>query len=143
MHWVSVSIGGSALISVQFLSSSSALLLSMAGLGIAWASILSMPYAMIAAVVPTERIGYYMGLFNVFVVIPQIVGSITLGLFAKVVFKGSEMPMIVAAGVSMLIGAAVMALVRNPAGADAAPTTDPIFTSDSSSRGSDSHQYSK
>lgn len=79
MHVVCLAIGGAALISVGWIGQKEWLLLPMAGVGIAWASILSMPYAMLSNCLPPEKMGFYMGIFNYFIVLPQIVIALGMG----------------------------------------------------------------
>ncbi len=79
------------------------LLLPMIGVGFAWASILSIPYALLAGALPTNKMGYYMGVFNFFIVLPQMVASVTLGFFTKHVFNGNAALTLVLGGVSMII----------------------------------------
>ena len=79
------------------------LLLSMVGVGIAWASILSVPYAMLAGALPANKMGYYMGVFNFFIVIPQVVAGLILGFFTKNVFHGEAVYTLVLGGCSMII----------------------------------------
>src|SRR5262245_12188593 len=76
VHLIALVCGGIGLISVYFITSKWLLFASMAGVGIAWASILSMPYVMLSTAVPPARMGVYMGVFNLFIVIPQIVESL-------------------------------------------------------------------
>lgn len=86
-HLICLTLGGLGLISV-FFTDKNMLLLSMVGVGIAWTSILSIPYAMLTGSLPTNKIGYYMGIFNFFIVIPQIVAASILGLLVSTLFKG-------------------------------------------------------
>ncbi|WP_034921031.1 MFS transporter, partial [Gillisia sp. CAL575] len=74
-HLLALCAGGIGLISIYFLSDKTGLLLAMVGVGIAWASILSIPYAMLSGSLPSNKMGYYMGVFNFFIVIPQIVAA--------------------------------------------------------------------
>jgi maltose/moltooligosaccharide transporter len=87
------------------------LLLSMAGVGIGWATILSMPYAMLADSIPPAKMGFYMGVFNFFIVLPQIVASALLGPVVKHFFNGHALPAVVTGGVSLLVAAAALSLV--------------------------------
>ncbi len=87
------------------------LLISMAGVGIGWATILSMPYAMLADAIPAKKMGFYMGVFNFFIVLPQIVASAVLGPLVKHVFGGHALPAVVTGGVSLLAAAAALSLV--------------------------------
>jgi maltose/moltooligosaccharide transporter len=79
------------------------LLVPMLGVGIAWASILSVPYAMLAGSLPSNRMGYYMGVFNFFIVLPQMVAGVTLGFFTKHLFNNNSALTLVLGGVSMII----------------------------------------
>lgn len=78
------------------------LLLPMIGIGFAWASILSIPYAMLAGALPTNKMGYYMGVFNFFIVLPQMLASVTLGFFTKQVFGGNSALTLVLGGFAMI-----------------------------------------
>ena len=89
------------------------LLVSMLGVGIAWAAILAMPYAILSAALPASKMGVYMGIFNATITIPQIVAGITGGLILKYVVGGSSVSMLVVAGVSMLLAAISVAFVQD------------------------------
>lgn len=80
-----------------------ALLVPMLGIGIAWASILSVPYAMLAGALPSDKMGYYMGVFNFFIVLPQMVAGVTLGFFTKHLFNNQAILTLVLGGISMII----------------------------------------
>ena len=75
----------------------------MIGVGIAWASILAMPYAMLAGAVPSNKMGYFMGVFNFFIVIPQMVAATILGFMVSRIFGGEPIYALVVGGVSMII----------------------------------------
>jgi maltose/moltooligosaccharide transporter len=102
-HLLCLVAGGLGLISIYFIQDPKMLLLSMVGVGIAWASILSVPYAMLAGALPWNKMGYYMGVFNFFIVIPQMVAGVTLGFFTKTVFNDQPVYTLVLGGVSMII----------------------------------------
>jgi maltose/moltooligosaccharide transporter len=108
-HAVCLAIGGLSLASTFFIHDKYLLLVPMLGVGVAWASILTMPYAILVAALPPNRMGYYMGLFNFFIVIPQIVSGLVLGWFTKHMFGNHAVLTLVLGGVSMVI-AAVLAL---------------------------------
>jgi maltose/moltooligosaccharide transporter len=108
-HAVCLAIGGLSLMSVFFIHDKHLLMIPMLGVGLAWASVLTMPYAILAAALPPNRMGYYMGLFNFFVVIPQVVSGLVLGWFTKHMFGNHAVFTLVLGGVSMVI-AAVLAL---------------------------------
>jgi maltose/moltooligosaccharide transporter len=93
----------------------------MVGVGVAWASILSMPYAMLANVLPPARMGFFMGVFNFFIVLPQILAATALGPVVEHLLGGRPIIAVVLGGVSMLLAALALALV--PAGAGAVETT--------------------
>ncbi len=99
------------------------LLVSMAGVGVGWAGILSMPYALLANGIPASRMGFYMGVFNFFIVLPQILAATVLGPIGAGAFHGRAMPAVFAGGVSMLVAALALAWVKpgqEPAGAPVA-----------------------
>ena len=104
-HSISLVFGGLGLISYYFISDPNYLFLSMAGIGVAWASILSMPYAILTDSLPSNKMGYYMGVFNFFIVIPQLVAASILGFMVVNFFDGEAILAIVAGGVSMLLAA--------------------------------------
>jgi maltose/moltooligosaccharide transporter len=112
-HLFALSCGGLGLISMYFISEPAYLWISMVGVGIAWASILSIPYAMLSASLPAEKMGYYMGVFNFFIVIPQILAATILGFFLKQVFHGETIYILVAGGVSMIIAGLLCLLVHD------------------------------
>jgi maltose/moltooligosaccharide transporter len=115
VHMVCLLIGGASLISMYFISSKLMMLVPMVGVGIAWASVLTMPYAILAGALPAKRMGYYMGLFNFFVVIPQIVAGLVLGPLVMQVFGGRPVQALVVGGVCMMIGGVLTMLVRDKA----------------------------
>ena len=91
------------------------LMLPMIGVGLAWASILTMPYAILAGALPASRMGYYMGLFNFFVVIPQIVSGLLLGFFTKHLFGGHAIFTLVLGGACMVLAALLTLFVTDNA----------------------------
>ena len=102
-HLICLTLGGLGLISYYFITDPDYLLLSMAGVGIAWASILSIPYAMLTGALPANKMGYYMGVFNFFIVIPQIVAASILGFMLVTFFNGEPIYALVVGGISMII----------------------------------------
>ena len=102
-HMLCLMAGGLGLISIYFIQDPKLLLLSMVGVGVAWASILSVPYAMLAGALPSNKMGYYMGVFNFFIVIPQVVAGLILGFFTTHFFHGESVLTLVLGGVSMMI----------------------------------------
>jgi len=115
VHAVCLAIGGVSLASIYLISDKNGLILPMIGIGIAWASILTMPYAILAGSLPAKRMGYFMGLFNFFVVIPQIVSGALLGQVNKHLFGGHAVFTLVLGGVCMLIAAGLTLLVTDKA----------------------------
>jgi maltose/moltooligosaccharide transporter len=101
-HLLALCAGGVGLISVYFIGDKQMLILPMLGVGIAWASILSMPYAMLSGALPAAKMGYYMGVFNFFVVIPQIVAATILGFVIKQFFHNEPIYALIIGGVSMI-----------------------------------------
>jgi maltose/moltooligosaccharide transporter len=112
IHTVCLACGGLGLVSVMFIRTPEVLLISMVGVGIAWASILSMPYAMLAGSLPPERTGVYMGIFNFFIVIPQIVAALGFGWVMSSLLGNNRLYGVVAGGVAMLIAALLTMRVR-------------------------------
>ena len=112
-HMIGLLCGAVGLLSVFFVSTPSGLLISMIGIGIAWASILSMPYAILVGSLPEGKMGYYVGVFNFFIVIPQIVASIILGFILKHVFSDQTIYAFVIGGVSMVVAAVLCLLVKD------------------------------
>ena len=101
-HMICLTLGGLGLISVYFIPDPQWLLLSMVGVGIAWASILAMPYAILTGVLPAEKMGYFMGVFNFFIVIPQIVAATILGFLVSYLFNGEAIFALIIGGISMI-----------------------------------------
>jgi maltose/moltooligosaccharide transporter len=112
-HAISLIAGGLGLISIYFISNPNMLLLSMVGVGLAWASILSMPYAILAGSLPSKKMGTYMGIFNFFIVIPQILAASLLGFFTKFLFGGEAIYSLILGGVSMIVAAAMVFFVTD------------------------------
>jgi len=112
-HVVCLVIGGLGLASMYFFREPKLLLVSMTALGIAWASLLTMPYAILSSVVPFRKMGVYMGMFNFFIVIPQILAAAVLGLLVRTVFHERAIDAILLGGVSMIVAAVLMLRVRD------------------------------
>ena len=110
-HAFSLSIGGLGLISIYFAPNEYWLILSMVAIGISWASILAMPYAILAGSIPGHKMGVYMGIFNFFIVLPQIINAIIGGPIVKYVYGGNPVFALVASGVSFLIAAIMVSRV--------------------------------
>lgn len=112
-HSIALVLGGLGLLSFYFISSPVLLLLPMVAIGIAWASILSMPYAILTGSLPAQKMGVYMGIFNFFIVIPQILAASILGFLMRRFFDGDAIWALVAGGVSMLVAAATVFFVHD------------------------------
>jgi len=102
-HLVALCLGGIGLLSIYFISDPKLLLVSMIGVGIAWASILSVPYAILSSTLPANKMGYYMGVFNFFIVIPQIVAAAILGFILNAFFGNVPIYALVIGGFSMIL----------------------------------------
>ena len=113
-HSIALFIGGISLLSFLFIKDADYLIIPMIGIGIAWASILAMPYAMLANSIPPRKMGMYMGLFNMSITIPQIVSGIFTGLILKYLFADNPILCIVMAGVSFLIASGLSLVIREP-----------------------------
>jgi maltose/moltooligosaccharide transporter len=102
-HLFALTLGGLGLISIYFIQEPKLLILSMIGVGIAWASILSMPYAILSSSLPGNKMGYYMGIFNFFIVIPQIVAASILGFIVSRIFDGHSIYAFLIGGIAMIL----------------------------------------
>ena len=120
IHTVCLLVGGCGLASVPFVPHANLLLVAMAGVGVAWASILAMPYAMLAASLPPERTGFYMGVFNFFIVIPQILMSVCLGELLVKAGGGNPLAPVLVGGLSLIVAAVVTRFVDEPGHAKSA-----------------------
>ncbi len=110
-HAIALVCGGLGLASFYVVKDPDILLISMLGVGIAWASILSMPYAILTGSLPARKMGTYMGIFNFFIVIPQILAASILGFFTRNLFGGHAIYAIILGGVSLLIAAVTVMFV--------------------------------
>ncbi len=113
-HSVCLVAGGLGLISVAFIHNKYVLLLTMVGVGIAWASTLAMPYSVLAGSLPKEKTGVYMGIFNFFIVTPEIVASLFFGWVMNHLLGNNRLTAVVAGGGFMLIAAVLMQRVVDP-----------------------------
>jgi maltose/moltooligosaccharide transporter len=104
-HMISLIAGGLGLISFYLFKNENMLILSMAGVGLAWCSILAMPYSILTQALPSHKMGVYMGIFNFFIVIPQILAATLLGMMTKYLFDGEAIYTIVLGGCSMIVAA--------------------------------------
>jgi maltose/moltooligosaccharide transporter len=122
VHAISLVCGALGLLSVYFIHDKAILLLTMVGVGVAWASILSMPYAILSGALPAARMGVYMGIFNFFIVIPEIIASFAFGPVIRAVFgpdnPNAPMYVVMAGGVFLTLAAISVLLVKDVADKD-------------------------
>lgn len=111
IHRIALVAGGAGLILAAVVQEQYALLFSMTLVGIAWASILSMPYAMLSNAIPASKMGFYMGVFNFFIVLPQILASAGLGLLMESVLGDNPMNAVLLGGGSMVLAGLLVTLV--------------------------------
>lgn len=109
----SLILGGIGYISTYFFTNQYMLLISMIGIGAAWAAILAMPYAILSGSLPAKRMGIYMGLFNLTVVIPQIISGLFGGMILKNIFHENAIMILVLCGVLMLLGSIAVVFVKD------------------------------
>lgn len=102
-HLLALFAGGLGLLSIYFVSDKIGLIMAMVGVGIAWASILSIPYAMLSGSLPSAKMGYYMGVFNFFIVIPQIVAATILGFLVKEYFNSEPIYALMIGGFAFIL----------------------------------------
>lgn len=112
-HAISLICGGLGLISIYFIHDPKLLILSMIGVGIAWASILSMPYAILAGAIPAKKMGVYMGIFNFFICMPQIINALLGGPIVKYLYHDNPIYAIVTSGVALIIAALFVTRVKD------------------------------
>lgn len=113
VHGLALVVGGLGLLSTGWIHDRFLWQCTMVGVGIAWASILAMPYAMLSGAVPAERTGVYMGIFNFFIVIPEILASIALEPIVKKLFHNSPVNVVMLGGASLLVAAAFVIRVKD------------------------------
>ncbi len=112
-HALALTIGGLSFLSFAIITDPMMLILPMIGIGIAWGSILAMPYAMLANSLPAKQMGMFMGLFNMSITIPQVVNGIFGGLILQYFFHDDPLNSIIMAGVFMLLGAVSTVFVKD------------------------------
>ncbi len=118
VHAISLVAGGLGLASFYIIKDPNLLILSELGIGLAWASILAMPYAILTGSIPQEKLGVYMGIFNFFIVIPQITAAAILGFFVRNLFGNEAIYALLLGGVSMLVAALLVINVEDTDEAD-------------------------
>lgn len=112
-HAISLIIGGLGLLSIYIMPNENWLIISMIGVGIAWASILAMPYAILAGSISAKKMGVYMGIFNFFIVIPQIINALIGGPLVRYAYNNEAIFALMISGVSFLIAAALVYKVKD------------------------------
>jgi maltose/moltooligosaccharide transporter len=112
-HSIALVIGGLGLISIYFLKNPQMMIFSMVGVGLAWSSILAMPYAILTGSLPQKKMGVYMGIFNFFIVIPQILAATILGFMVKDLFHEDSIYALVVGGLSMILAAILVVFVQD------------------------------
>jgi maltose/moltooligosaccharide transporter len=125
VHLISLVCGGLGLASFYVIKDPNLLLVSELGIGLAWASILAMPYAILAGSLPPEKMGVYMGIFNFFIVIPQITAASILGFFVKNIVGGEAIYALLLGGASMIAAGLFTLIVKD---ADEKKQVDPLNT---------------
>ncbi|MCO4091800.1 MAG: SLC45 family MFS transporter [Sphingorhabdus sp.] len=115
MHVVSIGFAGIAMLTLPYIEKSSLLFIPMVGIGLGWASIMGNPYVIVARSIPPERTGVYMGIFNMMIVIPMLIQTVTLPLFYDSILGGNPQNVIMLAGSFLLIAAIFMTRVREQA----------------------------
>lgn len=112
-HAFSLIVGGLGLISIFFIQDPKLLIISMIGIGLAWGSILAMPYAILSGSIPAQKMGVYMGIFNFFITLPQIVNGLFGGLIVQDIFGGHAIYAIVLAGIFMFCAAVSVLFIHD------------------------------
>ncbi|MGE5797422.1 MAG: MFS transporter, partial [Ignavibacteria bacterium] len=113
VHLISLICGGLGLASFYVIKDPNLLLVSELGIGLAWASILAMPYAILAGSLPPEKMGVYMGIFNFFIVIPQITAASILGFFVRNIVGGEAIYALLLGGASMIAAGLFTLIVKD------------------------------
>jgi len=113
-HMIALVTGGIGLISLYFITDPHQMVYSMLGVGLAWASILAMPYAILTGALPQRKMGVYMGIFNFFIVIPQILAATILGFMVKTIFNDNSIYALITGGISMFVAALMVLIVNDP-----------------------------
>ena len=115
IHFFSLLLGGLGLLSVGWLHDPKLLILAFTGVGVAWASILSMPYAMLSGAIPGDRMGVYMGIFNFFIVIPQILIALILSRVMENIPSFNRLSAVIFGGICLLLASLLTWRVKETA----------------------------
>ncbi len=113
LHSANLAIGAAGFAAMLMITDPGMLWLPMVGVGIAWASIVSLPYAILAGSVPANKMGIYMGIFNIFIVVPQLIAATLLGFMLTVFFDGAPIYAMVIAAVSFALAAIATLFVQD------------------------------
>ncbi|MBX9670517.1 MAG: MFS transporter [Candidatus Obscuribacterales bacterium] len=121
VHSIALTLGGLSLLSTYFITDANTLQWTMIGVGIAWSSILSIPYAILSTALPANRMGVFMGVFNFFIVIPEIIASLAFQPLVKNVFHNDPLYVVMMGGACLLVAAVLVVRVddtneSNPTG---------------------------
>jgi maltose/moltooligosaccharide transporter len=116
IHTACLIAGALGLLSVAAIHDKWLLLISMTGVGIAWASILSMPYAMLSGSLPPAKTGMYMGIFNFFITLPEIIASLAFGSIMNALLGNNRLLAVIAGGVFLMVAAGLMSRVEDRSG---------------------------
>lgn len=127
VHSVSLLLGGASLAGIYLINDPMMLIIPMLGIGLAWGSILAMPYAILSGAIPASKMGVYMGLFNFFIVIPQIVAASILGSLLSNFFGGEAIFALILGGASMGIAALTMIFVDDKAAEEMDDTAEAMI----------------
>jgi len=114
MHAACLTAAGLGMLAIPGISSKAWLFVPMIGVGLGWASIMGNPYVMLAKSIPPERTGVYMGIFNMFIVIPMLIQSVTLPLYYKPLLGGDARNVVLLAGALLLCAAVATLFVKLP-----------------------------
>ena len=115
-HSIALVVGGIGMASILILNNPQHMIFSMIGIGLAWASILAMPYAILTGSLPQHKMGVYMGIFNFFIVIPQILAATILGFMVKALFGGDSIFALLTGGISLLVASVLILFVQDTKG---------------------------
>lgn len=114
-HCINLTAGGFGLIGIYFIKDPNLLFIPMIGVGLAWASILAMPYVILSSSIPAGKMGVYMGIFNFFITLPQIINGVVGGPIVKYLYGNQPIYALVLAGFLMICGAISVLFVYDPA----------------------------
>jgi maltose/moltooligosaccharide transporter len=131
-HMLCLILGGIGLISIFFIKDETLLLLPMIFIGLAWASTLTLPYSLLAGALPGNKMGFYMGVFNFFIVIPQMIAAAVLGFVLKELFDSQGVYALVIGGTSMIVAGLLNFIVKETPDKDAGEILDEVMLSEKS-----------